>query len=174
MRRNFIVLGDKTTADGVVLQGEERSQHHGKPLAYEGAAVSCHACKSTGHIQCVEPLHPMKLFGKQVALENDLCICQCNPPPKLVATQQAGYMAFDTAALAKASLEATQISGNPAELFDDHYALYGKSGASLAGVRYAIVRENGSTERGTTDAKGHTHLLSTTAQAEHIQVYVET
>ena len=27
--------------------------------------------------------------GRRVALSDDLCICKCDPPPKLVASQQA-------------------------------------------------------------------------------------
>jgi hypothetical protein len=29
-----------------------------------------------------------KWNGKQAALQDDLCLCQCSPPPRLVAIQQ--------------------------------------------------------------------------------------
>jgi hypothetical protein len=32
----------------------------------------------------------MTVMGKQVALEDDLCQCKCEPLPKLVATQSLG------------------------------------------------------------------------------------
>jgi len=33
--------------------------------------------------------------GKEYALSNDLCICECSPPPKLVADQDIEYQALD-------------------------------------------------------------------------------
>ncbi|MBC8748977.1 putative Zn-binding protein involved in type VI secretion [Paraburkholderia sp. WC7.3g] len=100
MRRYFIVLGDKTTAGGVVIQAEERFTNHGKPLAYHGAQIYCHACKSTGHICNVPPYRPMTLHGKQIALENDICICKCDPPPRLIASQNNASMSFESRELA--------------------------------------------------------------------------
>nr|WP_080421678.1 PAAR domain-containing protein [Burkholderia ubonensis] len=95
MRRYFIVIGDKTTSDGVVLEGEERTKNHGKALSYHGARVYCPACKSEGHIVADGPSRPMLLHGKQVALEDDLCICNCSPPPRLIRSQTNAYMSFE-------------------------------------------------------------------------------
>ncbi len=100
MRRYFIVMGDKTTAGGVVIQGEESCLNHGRPLAYHGAQVYCHACKTTGYICNVPPYRPMRLMGKQVAMENDICICKCDPPPRLLASQNNASMSFESHELA--------------------------------------------------------------------------
>jgi hypothetical protein len=40
-------------------------------------------------IQCVAPRLTEQFQGKQYALHDDLCICQCSPPPKLIAEQTA-------------------------------------------------------------------------------------
>lgn len=32
----------------------------------------------------------MTMMGKQVALEDDLCQCRCDPLPKLIASQTLG------------------------------------------------------------------------------------
>lgn len=94
MRRYFIVVGDTTTRGGVVLEGEGRTTNHGKALSYHGARVYCPACKSEGHIVGEGPSRPMLLRGKQVALEDDLCMCNCSPPPRLIRSQTNAFMSF--------------------------------------------------------------------------------
>ena len=55
MNRYFIRVGDKTTADGIVTQGEDNFKHHGVSVSYHGAAIYCHGCKTVGHICNVPP-----------------------------------------------------------------------------------------------------------------------
>ncbi|MGF6572559.1 Zn-binding Pro-Ala-Ala-Arg (PAAR) domain-containing protein, incolved in TypeVI secretion [Paraburkholderia fungorum] len=88
MHRKMIVQGDKTTKNGVVTTGDPTMTCGGKPLAFVGAEVSCPACNSTGKIANVMPYMPMTFCGgKQVALEDDICLCKCDPAPKLIASQ---------------------------------------------------------------------------------------
>jgi uncharacterized Zn-binding protein involved in type VI secretion len=178
VRRFFIVLGDKTTAGGVVIQGEESCRNHGKALAYHGAQIYCHACKTTGYICNVPPYRPMILMGKQVALENDICICKCDPPPRLIASQNNASMSFDSGELAKMGClpdgrrMPESDSATVGSAFDDRYQLLdANTGEPLAGVEYAIARANGQIEHGTTDADGHTHLLEATDRAEVVNIY---
>jgi uncharacterized Zn-binding protein involved in type VI secretion len=88
MKRYMIHTNDKTTANGTVLARSTSLGLSDQPIAHEGDDVSCPACNSTGKIQCDGPRVPMTgPDGRQVALSDDLCICHCNPPPKLVASQ---------------------------------------------------------------------------------------
>lgn len=97
MRRNFIREGDKTTAGGVVIEGLLTDVIEGRGVAFNGALIACPACKSTGKIRNVGPRWPHTLpNGQQSALENDLCICKCKVPPKLVAGQIFSGMEFDS------------------------------------------------------------------------------
>jgi len=45
------------------------------------------------------------------------------------------------------------------------------TGEPIPFAEYAIRRESGEIEYGTTDADGRTHLLSATAKAEVIEIY---
>ena len=92
MDRRFILKDDKTTHNGVVLDGIVGSSFDGRPLAYLGAPVSCHTCNTQGIIVSDGSPHTMSVMGKQVALENDLCQCECEPLPKLVASQTMGSL----------------------------------------------------------------------------------
>jgi hypothetical protein len=47
-----------------------------------------------------------------------------------------------------------------------------ETGQPIPHAEYAVRRESGAIEHGTSDADGHTHLLSATASAELIEIYV--
>ncbi|WP_261546154.1 PAAR domain-containing protein [Burkholderia multivorans] len=90
MNRRFILRGDKTDRNGVVVDGIANTSFQGQPVAYLGAAVQCPACATTGVIISDGTPRLMAMMGKQVALEDDLCQCRCDPLPKLIASQTLG------------------------------------------------------------------------------------
>lgn len=92
MSRKFILKDDTTDRNGVVLDGIKGSSFDGRPLAYLGAPVMCHTCNFEGIIISDGSPHTINVMGKQVALENDLCQCKCQPLPKLVASQTMGSL----------------------------------------------------------------------------------
>lgn len=90
MSRRFIREGDKTDRNGVVVDGIAGTSLQGQPFAYLGAPVQCPACGTTGVIISDGSPRAMTMMGKQVALENDLCQCKCEPLPKLISSQALG------------------------------------------------------------------------------------
>ena len=170
------MLGDKTTAGGVVIQGDESWRNHGKPLAYHGAQIYCHACKTTGYICNVPPYPPMTAMGKQVALENDICICKCNPPPRLIASQNNASMSFESHELAAMGLRADG-SPLPKEAaathgpFDERFHLKDGSGNGLPNTYYTIRLPSGELRHGTTDSQGRTARYQTNG-ARNIAVHL--
>lgn len=90
MKRRFIRKGDTTDRNGVVTDGIAQSMFQGEPLAYLGAPVQCPACGTQGVIISDGSPRTMTVMEKQVALENDLCKCKCDPLPKLIASQALG------------------------------------------------------------------------------------
>ncbi|MGH8781297.1 PAAR domain-containing protein [Paraburkholderia sp.] len=89
MTRYLILDGDLTTASGIVHAKPTTLELSSRHVAHEGDDVVCPACNSTGKIKCVGPRLPMTgPDGRPAALNDDLCICKCNPPPKLIASQQ--------------------------------------------------------------------------------------
>ena len=87
MKRHHITLGASTTADGVVVSATAMISINGARIALEGDAIHCRTCGSTGIIRCIGPRIAERYNGKQVALENDLCICKYPRPPRLIANQ---------------------------------------------------------------------------------------
>jgi uncharacterized Zn-binding protein involved in type VI secretion len=92
-RRYDIVKGDLTTAGGIVEHGDGTDMLGDREQAYEDDPVSCPACNSMGRIVCVGPRQSMtRPGGREVALSDDLCVCRCNPSPRLLASQNTSYM----------------------------------------------------------------------------------
>lgn len=87
--RACIFQHDRTTANGVVLDGLDDIGLGDRRLSYLGARIRCPACNTVGHIE-PDGSTPRAddLSGKQHALEGDLCRCACNPSPRLVASQR--------------------------------------------------------------------------------------
>lgn len=177
MRRCLLKKGDQSTAGGVVLEGEETCKHYGTALTFIGAQVYCHTCKTTGHIAARGPRWPDSMMGKEQALEGDICICNCNPPPVMLASQQDSYHSFESHHLAQMGYAPDGRPLPPAPRsasYDDRYVLVEqRTGGLIANAAYAIERASGTIEHGVTDSAGRTHLLSTLAQAEAIAVYLE-
>jgi uncharacterized Zn-binding protein involved in type VI secretion len=86
--RHLITLGASTTAGGKVISANAIRSIHGVKVACEDDSVMCPKCKSTGVIKLDGPRLREASNGKQVALHDDLCICKCTPPPRLIAIQQ--------------------------------------------------------------------------------------
>ncbi|MBH9396402.1 PAAR domain-containing protein [Pseudomonas aeruginosa] len=87
MKRYHITLGARTTAGGTVTSAWEHASIEGKPMAREGDSVFCPACGSAGVIVCVGPRLDERLETRSTALDGDLCMCRCDPPPRLLADQ---------------------------------------------------------------------------------------
>jgi uncharacterized Zn-binding protein involved in type VI secretion len=89
--RYYIQAGAKTSAGGIVRAAGAPFVVNGIPLVREGDLVDCPRCASEGMILCVLPRLSHRRGGKELALSDDLCICNCNPPPVLVADQASEY-----------------------------------------------------------------------------------
>lgn len=94
--RYFITLGAPTTAGGKVTSATSFDTIDDVPIALEGDTCWCPACHSEGVIRPDGPRLSDTFEGRELALANDLCICQCSPPPRLVAAQTLMYQSIDS------------------------------------------------------------------------------
>ena len=103
--RYYIHVGDRTSAGGVVLTGLSTHTWHSHANSFEEDTILCPACNSSGMIRCIGTrISNIGPTGKQQALDGDLCICKCNPSPRLIASQDtygtqgdatAGFQPFE-------------------------------------------------------------------------------
>lgn len=151
-----------------------------------GHKVSCPKCKGTFPI--VEGALTTSFYGKGVALAGMKTACGAI----LIASQFTDIVEYGGGAASAASADRTSPAAVGADIgvrgraekastadeasashYDDRFVLLDEaSGEPLAYTEYAIRRASGAIEHGTTDAKGHTHLLTATATAEVVDIYV--
>ncbi|BAO88531.1 PAAR domain-containing protein [Caballeronia cordobensis] len=116
MRRYYLREGDKSTAGGVVTEGARNCTIYGIPQTYVDARVWCPTCNSEGRIVGIGPRWPDSIFGKEVALSDDICSCKCDPPPRMLASQTTDYQELQEHAAVRASAVSPSSISN-----DDHW-----------------------------------------------------
>lgn len=185
MAGEIIRLGDRTSHRGIVIEGSPSDICMEKPIAFIGHSVQCPMCK--GVFPIVEGAPTTTFYGKGVALAGMRTACGA----VLIASQftdivECGGGAAAAQRAAKSSSPAKNCSATSATIdgtsanaktteyqFDDKFVLQDvETGEPIPYAEYAIRRESGEIEHGTSDAEGQTHLLSATANAEVIEIYV--
>lgn len=183
MSGEIIRMGDKTSHGGTVIEGSALDICMGKPIAFVGHKVFCPLCK--GAFPIIEGATNVSFYGKGVALAGMHTSCGA----ALIATQFTDTVHWgDTGGQAKrgqptssliAEREPTQRPSakqltQPVTRFDDRFVLVDEdTGKPLCYIEYAIQRSSGKLEHGVTDAKGYTHVLSDTEEAEEIDIFVQ-
>jgi len=176
-KKAIIRVGDKTSHGGTVLEGLQFFLILGKPAAGVGHRVHCPTCSGSQAI--VEGAANATMMGIQIAVDGMKTSCGAT----LIASQSAdtievGSGGGATALPANVGAAAARAGAPHAVTineagFDDHYVLVdADSGAVLARTEYAIVRASCAIEHGVSDVEGKTHLLSSTVEAEAVDIYV--
>jgi uncharacterized Zn-binding protein involved in type VI secretion len=93
--RYFITLGASRTAGGKVISANHLDTINGVPVALERDTCWCPKCNSEGVIMPDGPRLNATSNGRQKALSDDLCICKCSPPPRLIANQHFSSQIID-------------------------------------------------------------------------------
>ena len=167
MRRHHITVGSLTTAGGVVVSGTHPFTINEANVALEGDKIACRSCKSTGYILCTGPRHPESFNGKPVALENDFCICGCNPPPRLIPSQSRRFQTLEGAGLGAANnANAAQEGLSPRDdPYDEQAHLVHEA---IPGVPYYIETADGRTFSGRVDDSGLLPRINTRSEDEYV------
>jgi hypothetical protein len=123
----------------------------------------------------VGPRIPETWGGKNVALENDLCVCRCATPPRLMPKQTMRCQVIkDTGRALSEPERAVGVRTQSSQVYTDRFVLVDDhDGTPLPGREYAVVRASGKLEFGTSGADGQTHQLSTTPYPESVEIYAQ-
>jgi len=178
--RYHITVGATTTADGKVISANSIRSINGAEVAYAGDPVSCPKCNSTGVIQPDGPRLSEVFNGRQVALSDDVCVCKCDPPPRLIANQNFSYQTIDAdwhAAKAGAAAEAatklnTSESSTPATDGIPLVLLDPETQEPFKHRPYRLELTDKMIE-GTTDQNGATRPLTAEERASFIKWHVD-
>lgn len=143
MRRHSISLGAKTTAGGTVITASSSSMFNGQKFALAGDKVACPACKSIGVIVCVPPRIDLNYDGKEIALENDLCACLCQPRPLLIPIQSFHYMEGHSSG-GISSLLSSGLQKSGTQSYENHFIIKDKQTQQPTdGFVYGIKNSSG-------------------------------
>jgi uncharacterized Zn-binding protein involved in type VI secretion len=166
MRRYAITLGSPTTSGGKVITASSAMSLPGGPIALEGDTAFCAKCGHEGKIVCVGPRLPESWMGRQIALLDDVCVCRCSEPPKLIPTQALKFQELSTSSDSVASSttsthsDAGEARAAPGVL-DECFRIVGANGSPCSGIRYRVRSASGHSWDGRTDDQGFTQRVST-------------
>jgi uncharacterized Zn-binding protein involved in type VI secretion len=172
----FIIVGDKTSHGGTVIAGTNFSLTGGQPLARRGDQVYCPRCKKMTVI--IEGDQAIIVDGEAVALDGHKTSCGAVLiSSQRPTTKEYGSSAANTNANSFASFFSPYVAeeDDVRMKFNDKYQLLDEmTNQPMADTEYAVVRESGDVEHGTSDANGHTHLLSSIINSEPVKIYIGT
>jgi uncharacterized Zn-binding protein involved in type VI secretion len=173
--RYLILLDANTTAGGTVTTATSFMSYDAVPYALEGDLVNCPACGKRGTIKCVPPRLHASCDGKQYALEHDLCLCACSPPPRLIANQHHNCQTIhDDQGIADAlEAVASRVPASAAREAATPLQLVRESNDQPFRSRHYILELPGRKIEGVTDADGFTQPLTDAERAALIAWHVE-
>lgn len=173
LKRYLITLGATTTAGGKVTSGCAFMSIDDALVALEGDTVWCPACESEGVIALDGPRLSSAFEGREEALGDDLCMCKCSAPPRLVAAQSFEWQEIDTEwhverseATARAAT-ALNGEGQQAAPADAMPLLLLDPGTQepLRHRPYRLQLSGGGVSEGSTDGEGATRPLTAAERA---------
>ena len=177
----LIVLGDKTSHGGTVIEGSMTTTIDGKPVARVGDKVSC---PIPGHGTCVIVSGDMTwiIDGQAVARHGDMTACGAS----LISSQirvidygSGGYPSSANTKSTQAAVAASAAAGAGASetteetlSFDHRFQLFDElTGVPLAKQRYKLYGPNELIE-GVTDDEGFTQVISTGDKAKNVHIEI--
>lgn len=105
------------------------------------------------------------MMGKEPALEGDICVCKCSPPPVMLPSQSDMYESFESHQLASMGYGPTgnYLADEPSSEHWIRFAL--KDAGSCEGLRCRAHFADGSVEDGVFDADSKVHFDRPNASA---------
>lgn len=165
-RRYHITLAASTSAGGKVTTASSLISISGARIALEGDEVFCPACNAKGVIKLDGPRLNERFNGRQVALSDDLCICNCNPAPKLIADQTLRCQVLVLADAEEPAQQAGAMAARAAAIpvYDEQPQLITPP---IEGVPYFIETLDGRTFSGRAGPGGLLPRVTTEGEGEY-------
>ncbi|HVI41593.1 MAG TPA: PAAR domain-containing protein, partial [Anaerovoracaceae bacterium] len=158
---------------GTVIEGIPTCTHHGTELTFIGAQVICPACNSTGRIVPKGPRWPSNMMGHESALDGDICVCKCHPPPTMLPSQDDMYQSFESHHLAEQGFASNGLPLKPEPLgdFDERVRVLDKDGKPLSHIPFHIKTATGIIHKGLTDEEGFCPRIYT-SDVQHLDIAI--
>jgi hypothetical protein len=150
--------------------------------AFIGHRAYCGVCKSAGLIAGGPgtPGYDLRMYdatiGAHEAVGGDIVVCECSPPPRIIAVYGRSSYIHDigTAPEASAKGAASVVNDVSRHTYDRTFVITNnQTGKPLSATKYRLTLENGHVVEGTTDGQGVTQRVSANErQNVKIEVFV--
>lgn len=160
----FIVLGDKTSHGGKVIECTSNRSIHGLKVARVGDIVWCPRCKRPTRI-LTSRFPQVKDNGVPCAFDMD--VTDCGALLYSRHNDHAGYGSKSASANGARPARAASRDSNDSASAQEHFVLRaGDTGKELAGVKYTLTAGDGRVIQGETDEHGRTGVVWTDTPAD--------
>jgi hypothetical protein len=109
------------------------------------------------------------MMSKQEALDGDICLCKCSPPPVIHASQNDCFHNSDDAAAVVASMQTSlPVSASPSgEIYDEQVQVIDKiTEKPIPNLSYFIKTQSGTVYSGYTNDEGLCERIVTSEPEE--------
>jgi uncharacterized Zn-binding protein involved in type VI secretion len=177
MMRRIAVVGDQLDTGGQIEPyAGPPFMWHGHQVALIGGSAYCTTCKSAGRIAKTGGPRRLEFMG-ETAADGDIVLCECSPPPRIVAKLAGESWCNDEAEAyaareARRSIETARGGSNTTAPYDERFTLRDCEGRVLANVHYRIVVDGERIITGTTNGGGQTERIATQG-ASRLQLLLE-
>lgn len=166
MIRYHIVDRDTTNArgGGAVVASAHNDMLMGRAQALIGDDVICNECGEIGKISPHGPRLRETVNGREVALNGDLCLCNCSPTPQLINSQTMSKQIIDVDEVVAPGYVPSADSDVPQEKsdqqFDRHFRFIDETGTPVNGIRVYLIDFSGKASCVVTDDDGRTPIVA--------------
>lgn len=181
MGRPFIVLGDRTSHGGVVVEASQLSLTHNKPIARVGDQVTC-PIPGHGTTVIVEGDPTMIIDGKPAARHGDKCACGATLISGQVVSTVGGNGGGGASQSGSAARGSSPVGTNAGvasvvavsqnsdeEILEQYFSLVDEDGHPVSGYRYDLFQDGAVKVRSGDFSTGDTSAIA--GQAEMGIVY---
>lgn len=184
--RRWLTDAGRSTAGGVPKASSEAMTHMGNKCILDGDSIYCPKCKTTGYVKHVKPDANAWLISvgngvsKMQCLSDDLCICKCTPPPRMIAsdieTEQTACHVHSSEIVGDAVHWYIATGNDPSAIgitHDQRFKLTDENtGEPISGQSY-VLECNGHTVEGETDADGMTQAIHAKSGASQVTIFLK-
>ncbi|UXU91974.1 PAAR domain-containing protein [Burkholderia sp. S-53] len=172
MNRRIAVVGDSLSSGGTISAYDgPRFLVHGHQAALIGGSAFCTACQSIGTIAKAGGPYRLKFRG-EVALDDDVVLCGCSTPPRIVALLAGEAWCSDGLKGLGEVVSSRTTTGGVASIrkgaFDERVRA---TKEATEGLPYYIETADGRVHFGRLDARGTLPRIHTGDEANDYIVY---
>jgi hypothetical protein len=179
MKRRIAVVDDMLTSGGWILDYEQLTGFffHGRKAALLGNKAYCEKCKSTGTLAKAGGPYRLHYHStREIALDNDIVLCNCDTPPRIIARLSGESWCWDRSHNQMRGTVADGTSATRTNNVDAHWISFAlQERGSGGGLRCVAYFEDDTEEYGafSADKTVRFERFSNRSACSHIELLLD-